>query len=663
MDAISAFNYVLLGLLLTAALASLGLGLRRYWQRIERGRPWFGDAAGPVSRASLRARFNPQALVQRGLLTRRLLKRPVAGTFHSIMLLGAVLSIFGHAVFMLSFIGVPVYDGWFGYLFMKLARELGGIMLFLGVAFFLIRRRYPPDRLTSGGQTRKGFEHGEIALLVIVVAGYLTESFRLGFEPDAGTPEFLGVALGGVFHGWFGEGGSLLGFKTLWWVHGLLGCAFIAMIAHSPFAHMILGPANSAFANRRPGINLDPVDFDFEGDDDTDEEPTFGAARLIDLTQKHLLDASACLWCGRCYEVCPAAQTGKDLSPKKVMATCAEYLEQGRFDDDSLIDVLGREAMFNCTTCGACVEECPVSNNPAEVIVEFRRHFVMERSDMPATMAAANKSLESPKQHPFVGTSANPEDWRRGLDVPLFEPGRTEYLLWIGCSVIYEERAQEIARAMVRILEAAGVSYGILEESRCTGDPAKMMGNEMLFVELAQANIEEFKEQQIHKVLTVCAHCYNSFDRYYPELGAAWETIPHAVFIDRLIAEGKLSVAYSSDEKITFHDPCYLARHNDIIAAPRSVVAAVGQLIEMPRNQKQSFCCGAGGGNYWGGQGGTARISDVRVAEAFDTGADKIATSCSFCNLMLTASASKHSEQRKVFDIAELVAEKIRFVE
>ncbi len=405
----------------------------------------------------------------------------------------------------------------------------------------------------------------------------------------------------------------------------------------------------------------DHIDED-DDDEDKEEELSFGASRLIDLSQKNLLDASACLWCGRCQEVCPAAQTGKDLSPKTVMTTVAEYLDAGKFDDDSLIDVLGQDAMFNCTTCAACVEECPVSNNPAEIVLEFRRHFVMERSEMPDTMAAANRNLES-RGHPFVGTAANPDDWRKDIEVPLFSPGESEYLLWIGCSVGYEERAQEIARAMVRILDAAGVSYGIFEEPMCTGDPAKMMGNEMQFVEIAEANIEEFKEQKIQKVITMCAHCYNSFDRYYPELGSDWQTIPHSVLLDELISQGKLDIAGRSDEKITFHDPCYLARHNDIVDAPRNVIKSVGKLIEMPRNKKESFCCGAGGGNYWGGQGGIARISDVRTQEAMDTNANKIATSCSFCLLMLSSSTSKHTEERKVYDVAELVAEKIRIIE
>jgi Fe-S oxidoreductase/nitrate reductase gamma subunit len=663
MDTISTTSYVILAFILLAALASLGLGLREYWRRIGHGKPWFADD-GQITRASVLKRINWTAFIKRGLLSGRLQQRPVSGSFHSVMLIGALLLIFGHGVFMLSFIGIPVYKGWFGYVFMKLGRELGGIMLFAGVAFFLLRRLSPPERLTAGGKTRSGFERGEIALLLIVVAGFITEGFRLAFEPAGDNAEFIGNALGSLFSGMLSEDGNIAGFKIMWWLHGLMGSAFIAMIARGAFSHMLLGPANSAFANRRSGINLPPIDFDFDEDDEDEdeEEPVFGASKLADLTQKNLLDAAACLWCGRCHEVCPAAQTGKDLSPKTVMATCAEYMEQGKFDDDSLLQVLGQEAIFNCTTCAACVEVCPVSNNPAEAILEFRRHFVMDLSQMPETMAAANRNLES-RGHPFVGTGANPEDWRKGLEVPFFTPGETEYLLWIGCSVTYEERAQEIARAMVRILEAAGISYGILEEARCTGDPAKMMGNEMQFVEIAEANIEDFKEQKIQHVITICAHCYNSFDRYYPELGADWQTIPHSVFIDQLLEEGKLQVAFDSEDKITFHDPCYLARHNGIVDAPRNLVSAVGQLIEMPRNKTESFCCGAGGGNYWGGQGGTARISDVRVQEAFDTGADKIATSCSFCNLMLTASATKHSQTRKVFDVAELVAEKIRIID
>ncbi|MCK0508112.1 (Fe-S)-binding protein [Aromatoleum anaerobium] len=651
MSTISATDYAILTVLLCAALFSLFLGLKGRAALIAVGKPMAGSTAATADETrGWRQRLNLPALFWRGLLTSRLKKRLAAGLAHGLMFGGALVAIFGHAVFALSFAGVPVYQGRFGFLVMELGRELAGILMFAGVLFFLVRRLMRLERLAVG-RMRPGFVAVELLFLLVIVAGFVAEAFRLVDPAVTSRGEFLGLALAdGLRHvdAAVHDGGA----QAVWWLHGLLGVAFIGLIAHTPLSHMLIGPANSALAHRRSGINLPAIDFDAEPEDG--KEFTFGAAKLADLSRKNLLDFSACLWCGRCHEVCPAAQTGKALSPKQVMVTCAGYLGEKRFDDVSLIDAVGMEAVFDCTTCGACVEECPVSNSPAETILEFRRHFVMDRSEMPDTLAMANRNLES-RGHPFVGTAANPDDWREGLDVPFFEPGKTEYLLWIGCSVAYEERAQEVARAMLRILDTAGVSYGILEESRCTGDPAKMAGNEMQFVEIAQANIEDFKERQIQKVITMCAHCFNSFDRYYPELGADWQTIPHSVLIDQLIADGRLVVVRDEAEKITFHDPCYLARHNDIVDEPRKALSAVGQLIEMPRNRKESFCCGAGGGNYWGGKGGTARINDVRLQEAIDTGAGKIATSCSFCLLMLTSSESKHGPERRVFDIAELV--------
>ncbi len=647
MYAPSVIEYLLLAVLLSAALVALALGLRRYRQRIAHGRE---TSAGGDSGHFLGCDFNAESFLHRAVFTSRLWKRPVAGLAHTLLLGGALVAILGHASFAFSFVGVDVYAGWFGTVVMRWARELAGLAMLSGVSFFLLRRLARLPRLVEGGE-RKGFVGMEVLLLVTVVAGFVAESFRLAGLQQPSSGEFVGTLVAAGLSG-LDAGTIARGDAVMWWVHGLLGVGFIGLIAYTPLSHMALGPANSAFARKRPGIQLAPIDFD--ADEDT---LRLGATRLDELPRKSLLDLSACLGCGRCQEACPAAQTGKALSPKKVMLTCAEYLEQGRFDDPALIDEIGSEAIFDCTTCAACVEECPVSNNPPEIILEFRRNLVMDRSEMPDTLAMVNRNLES-RGHPFAGTAANPDDWCKGLDVPLFEAGKTEYLLWLGCAVTYEERAQEVARAMVRILDAAGVSWGVLGEARCTGDPAKMAGNEIQFVEMAQDNIEVFHERGIQKVITMCAHCFNSFDRYYPELGAEWVTVPHSVLIEQLIAEGRLKVARDEASKITFHDPCYLARHNDIVEQPRKVLSALGQLIEMPRNRKDSMCCGAGGCNYWSaGKSGSTRINDVRTTEALGTGADKIATSCSFCLLMLSSSASREGPARKVFDIAELVAD------
>ncbi len=640
---IGAVNYLILALLLLAAAASIVSGLRATWLRI-------APEHGLAGLRALFAEVNWRSFATRGLLISKVFKRPASGLAHGLLYFGSLVAILGHAVYALGLVGVPVYSGTFGFVVMRLGRELAGVAMLLGTSFMLARRAWPPERLTAP-KARRGFVPMEILLLSVIVAGFVVEAVRLAQPGVAGDGEFLGRALAEVLRGFAGIGArgaaSDGGYLLVWWTHGLLGLAFVVLITRTPMSHMLLGPLNAALARRRPGVTLPPIDFEAD-------EPALGAEKLADLPLKSLIDASACLWCGRCQEACPATQTGKPLSPKNIMLTCAGYLEQGRRDDASLVDELGMDALFSCTTCAACVEQCPVTNSPAEAILHFRRQLVMGRSEMPEVMAASNRNLES-RSHPFVGTSANRDDWRRGLDIPLFEPGKTEYLLWIGCSVAFEERAQQVARAMARILDTAGVSWGILEESRCTGDPAKMMGNELLFVELAQANIEEFRELQVANVITMCAHCFNSFDRYYPELGGNWRTIPHSVLIDQLIRDGRLPVERDATQKITFHDPCYHARHNDIVQESRSVVMALGELVEMPRNRKDSFCCGGGGGNYWAREGGTARISDVRAGEALGTGADRIATSCPFCLLMLSSGTAKHGAERKVYDVAELV--------
>jgi Fe-S oxidoreductase/nitrate reductase gamma subunit len=638
MHEIGAVNYVILTVLLLAAGASVVLGLRSIWSRMAPG-------AGLDTLRALFAHVNWPSFWQRGMLISRVFKRPASGVAHGLLFFGSLFAILGHAIYPLSFVGVPVYSGTFGFVVMELGREVAGVAMFVGALFLLLRRARPPERLTAG-KARRGFVPTEILLLAVLAAGFTAEAFRLAHAGAVTEGEFIGAALAEPLRG-LGPGAISQGYLAVWWLHGLLGLAFIVLITRSPMSHMLLGPINAALARRRPGVHVPPIDFDAD-------EPLLGAEKLADLPLKSLVDAAACVWCGRCHEVCPATQTGKPLSPKIIMQTCAEYQEQGRRDDVSIVDALGMDELFACTTCAACVEECPVTNSPAEAILHFRRQYVMGRSEMPEVMATANRNLES-RSHPFVGTSANRDDWRRGLDVPFFEPGRTEHLLWIGCSVAFEERAQQVARSMVRILNAAGLSWGILEESRCTGDPAKMMGNELLFVELAQANIEEFEGLGVGKVITMCAHCFNSFDRYYPELGARWQTVPHSVLIDQLIRDGRLHVERDATRKITFHDPCYHARHNDIVDESRSVVAALGELVEMPRNRKDSFCCGGGGGNYWAREGGTARIGDVRATEALGTGADLIATSCPFCLLMLSSGAARHTDQRKVYDLAELV--------
>ena len=509
MDLIPILDYVLLSILLLLALATLVFGLYRTWRRIARGRPVEPD--GGRESATALGPINPSAFLIRGVLASRLFKRPVSGTAHALVLFGSMLLILGHAVFPLTFLGVPLFEGRIGFWFMGVGRDLAGVAVLLGLLFFLGRRLFPPERL-SEPKTRSGFVFMEILLLVAVLAGFGAEAFRIAHS-GAHEGKFVGNFLASLLGD---TAGGAAAFQNAWWIHGLLGLSFISCISYSPIAHILLGPLNSALASARPGIALKPIDWSALEDEEAEEVPLLGASKLVDFDRKILLDSSTCLWCGRCDEVCPARQTGKALSPKGVVATVSEYLADEKFEDDSLLEAIGMEAAFACVTCAACMDACPVSISQPESILELRRHFVMERSELPELMAHAQKNLEG-RGHPFVGTAASPDDWRQDLDVPLFEKGETEYLLWIGCAITYEERAQEIARATVRILRASAVSFGVLEHARCTGDPAKQMGNELLFVELAQQNIEDFAALGITKIITMCAHCYNSFTRYYPE--------------------------------------------------------------------------------------------------------------------------------------------------
>ncbi len=623
-------------------------GFYRHWQRIRQGkvrvRSGLQDIRGKIGPVFVHALFT------KGILGEKLYKKRFTGVAHGFILWGMVVLGIGTSFVLANvWLGLPVFEGGFNRWFMSFFLDLAGLLVLIGLIFFLVRRVFPPQRLVSP-QVRPGFVPQIILLMVVIVTGFFVEAIRIAAtEPDPYS--FVGNFLAGFF-----PDDALSAHKALWWGHGLLAMAFIAYIPFSPMMHILLVPVNAALADPKPGSKMGLIDFSSFEDEDAQEIMRLGCANLVDFTRKRLLDYATCLWCGRCHEVCPAAATGKSLSPKAVMVTLAERLAAEDFQNENLIDAISQESLFACTTCTACMEACPACINQPKTILRFRQNLVMEQSRMPELMGKAINSLEQ-RAHPFFGTGAGPGDWCKDLTVPLFAPGQTEYLLWIGCSVTYEERAQKIARAMVRILEHAGVSYGVLEEARCTGDPAKIIGNEFMFTELAGMNIEEFNALGVKKIITLCPHCYNSFTRHYPPLGGNYEVVAHSVLIDELIAEGKLAVQ-RTPEKICYHDPCYLGRRNRFFDQPRHVVGAMGQLVEMPRNAEESFCCGGGGGNYWAEEAGE-RINQARGKEALDTGADRIATACPFCLLMLTDGVKKFTEEQKVFDIAELVAEKL----
>lgn len=450
-------------------------------------------------------------------------------------------------------------------------------------------------------------------------------------------------------------------YEFMWWLHLCVLLFFLDYIPNSKHLHVFSAiPANFFRHFPPPLVKVPGIDFNAEQLD------TLGISKVEDFTWKQLFDGYTCTECGRCTDQCPANGTGKELSPRDIILSIKENLfangslllstPRDKWDEIDRTSLIGEsipeEWLWQCTTCGACAYVCPVGNEHLRDIIEMRRYLIMEEGDIPELQGRAMKSLEA-RAHPFFGTNSGKDDWKADLDVPLFKKGETEFLLWIGCSVRYEERAQRIARAVVKILKKAGVSFGVLRDGRCTGDPAKHMGNEFLFSEIATQNIEEFEKLGVKNIITMCPHCYHSFVHYYPELGGEYDVMPHILFLHQLVRDKRLNIR-KTDTRFTYHDPCYLGRHNGIFAQPREIISEVGILIEMPRHGESSFCCGGGGGNYWAEEKGT-RINRARAKEAIDTGADLIISSCPFCVLMLTDGVKSYTQDEKVFDIAELI--------
>lgn len=639
---------VVIDLLALPVITVWGYRFYHIWKRITAGKARVNSGLGVQAHSV--GPFYLKNFITRGVLGSKIYAKPFSGIAHGGLFWGMILLGLGSCMVLLQVVfGIPVLEGGFNRWFMSFTLDAAGLAALAGLAFLFIRRLLPPERLTVY-KTQSDFLKMELLLAVIIISGFVLEGLRI----SANGPDSYSVA-GNFMAGWFTNcGNKLVVHRCLWWAHGLMAITFLLYVPYTALVHLVLAPVNTGLALPVPGPRMGVLDFSAFEDEESEETPVLGVARLSDFSWKRLLDFETCLWCGRCHEVCPAAQTGKALSPKKIMVTLAESLKEGRMEDACVgKESITASAVFACTTCAACMEVCPVSVNQPKTIMRLRQNLLMEQSEIPGTMGQANKSLEA-RRHPFFGTAFGPADWRKGIETPIFKQGQTEYLLWIGCAATYEERSQKIARAMVGILLKAGVSFGILKDPRCTGDPAKQMGNEFLFREFAKDNIEELASLGVKKIITLCPHCFNSLSRHYPPLGGNFDVIPHSVFLKKLIEERKIEIK-KREQSICFHDPCYLGRRNHVYSAPREVLSGAGKCVEMPGNRTGSFCCGGGGGNYWAEEEGT-RINKTRAKEAFETSTDIIATACPFCLLMLTDGLKGLSEQEKVFDIAEIVS-------
>jgi Fe-S oxidoreductase len=438
---------------------------------------------------------------------------------------------------------------------------------------------------------------------------------------------------------------------------------FIPYFLYSKHLHLIVAPINFLIRPERKSIGeLDKLDFD----DETIDQ--FGASKIEDLEWKLILDAYACIMCYRCQEVCPAYETGKVLSPAALEINKRYFLNSqgarlaaGEASEQELTEfAITPEAIWACTACGACIDICPVGNEPMRDILQIRRSLVLMENDFPEQLQTAFRGMER-TLNPWNIPPAERLKWAEGLDVPTIDQNSEfELLWWVGCAPATDARAQKTAIAFAEILNSAGVSFAVLgENEQCTGDSARRAGNEFLFNEMALANVELLNEVNPQRIVTTCPHCLHTIKNEYPAFGGEFDVVHHSQLINELINNGHLNLEPGTKNSIAFHDPCYLGRQNHILEEPRQVISRIQKnLIELSRNGNKSFCCGAGGAQMWKEEeDGHARVSDDRFGEAVDSGVDVLAVGCPFCMVMMNDAKKEIGSDIEILDIAEIIVQ------
>ncbi len=550
----------------------------------------------------------------------------------------------------------------------RLLADAANLLILLGIVAMAFRRFVlRPATLSTRSSTlldpraRIGINRDSA-----IVAGFiflhntgrlLGESFNLALS---GETDLWQPAISTVARLWVGVNPSTLVILAhlMFWLSIGAVVAFLPYFPYSKHLHLFFAPINFALKPER--LSIGQMNY-INLDDQSIEQ--FGATRVSDLGYEQVIDAYACIMCFRCQEVCPAYNTGKVLSPAVLEINKRYNFNYGGGTEKPLIELISEEAIWACTSCGACVDICPVGNEPMRDILDIRRSLAMMDSSFPKQLENAFKGMER-NQNPWNVPQADRMKWAQGLNVPTIEQNpEPELLWWVGCAPATDARAQKTAQAFAKILNAAGVNFAVLGKSEtCTGDSARRAGREDIFFGLALGNVELLNEINPKRIVTTCPHCLHTLKNEYPAFGGNYEVIHHTQLINELVGAGKLRLIEKDDNLlVTFHDPCYLGRHNAITTAPRVALKAAGlKTVEMPRNSNLSFCCGAGGAQMWKEeQPGTSRVNEARFIEAKASGAQTLAVACPFCLAMMSDAARADNDALQVLDVAELVAARL----
>ena len=631
-----------------------------------------------------------KSLLSVAILHRRILRSSeyYPGVMHFLLFWGAVLLIGGKLV---RVFGPLAYDGGEPpsvFLYASLVSEIGAALIILGGVLAIVRRYIVrPSRLDTKADDTEIF----LLAFLLVATGFIIKGFRIaqGLElsgvdvpPDWGAWAPLSFLFSKAFITFTDvyRGEILVWHRVVFHMLPVLFFFSYVFINRSRMQHALLSPLNVYFRSLEPKGALKPMDIE------TAEH--YGASQINHFTWKHLLDLDACTRCGRCEDNCPANLTSKPLSPKKLIQDLREYLwqegpkvlkarkkgENGARDDSEYApestmigDAITEDEIWYCTTCRACMEACPVYVEQIPKVIEMRRNLVLEQASVPETAEQILRSIES-RGHSARGTTLQRTDWIEGLGVKILaDDADVEVLFWTGCQAALEERNTKVAIACAKLMKEAGVKFGILGiEESCCGEPARRMGNEYLFQMQAMKNIGVLQGYNVKKIVTACPHCFNTIKNEYPQFEGEFEVIHHTEFIAQLLREGRLKPVHGLDAKVTYHDSCYLGRHNDIYEEPRELLESIPRVntMEMARSRERGFCCGGGGGRFWMEDREGSRMNDTRTEQIMETGASVVATACPFCLQMFEDGIkSKEVEQGEGFlkakDLAELIVDAI----
>jgi len=609
-----------------------------------------------------------------GAYMQTLLRDSAAGLMHSMIYFGflvllgvtTVLEIDHQLPESLKFLHGDVYKAY------SFIGDLAGLVFMIGIVWAIVRRYVQrPYRI----RIKTKPEHALIlgVFFVIGLSGFFAEGFRIAEQgmPDHEKWSFIGYPIAMLFDG-LAENTLSTWHQIMWATHVVAFAAFLIMLPITMLRHIFTSPLNMYLKDRdrpkgamRAMPNLTETSLE-----------SFGASVVEDFTWKQLLDTDACTMCGRCTSVCPAHATGKPLDPREIVLKTGEVMaasanpvvtpplsvdKEITISANSLFDRITAEEVWSCTSCRACDEICPVNIEILDKILDMRRYLSLMESNFPSELGNAYRAMEN-QGNPWGMNQGERADWAEGLDVQVVDPGEAfsaEYLYWVGCAGSFDDKNKKVTQAMAKLLKRAGIEVAILGPSEmCTGDSARRSGNEYLFQMLAMPNIEMLDGMGVKKIITQCPHCFNTLKNEYPQLGGNYEVVHHTQLLENLIANGKLDVSQASlEERLTYHDSCYLGRHNDVYMAPRKVVGSIKgiEVVEMQRNGTKGMCCGAGGARMWMEENVGVKVNDERAMEAISTGATRVATACPFCYIMLddgVKAAGKDESDVKVADIA-----------